>query len=337
MATLFFSYSHRDEALRNELETHLSQLKNEGIITAWHDRRIGAGNEFGGQISKHLDAADIILLLVSPYFLASKYCYDVEMRRAMERHDQGTAHVIPVILHPCDWHTAPFGKLLAVPTDGKPISKYANQHDALLEVARAVRAAASELQPARPTRVSAPTPASSSAKPTHRQRSSNLRVRKAFTDRERDTFLEESFQFIANYFEESLAEIQRRNPELSTKFRRLDANQFTAAIYLNGTLASQCKIWMRVGERSFGDIFYSCTPSNDNSYNESFTLEDDGFSLFLKAWMGAVLRGGRENLLTQEGAGGGSVGGSDSSFAVGGGKGRYSDSMKERSSCLCFG
>jgi hypothetical protein len=99
MAALFFSYSHRDEPLRNELEIHLSQLKREGIITAWHDRRIVAGNEFAGQIGDQLDAADIILLLVSPYFLASEYCYDVEMRRAMERHNEGTARVIPVILH----------------------------------------------------------------------------------------------------------------------------------------------------------------------------------------------------------------------------------------------
>ena len=121
MTELFFSYSHNDEALRNELETHLSMLKRQGVIAVWHDRRIGAGQEVHGQISEHLERADIILL-VSPYFLASDYCYETEMTRAMERHHQGTARVIPVILHPCDWQGAPFGKLLAVPTDGKPVS-----------------------------------------------------------------------------------------------------------------------------------------------------------------------------------------------------------------------
>ena len=102
MAELFFSYSHRDEVVRDELETHLVMLKRQDVIETWHDRRIVAGDEFDGQISEHLENADIILLLVSPYFLASNYCYDVEMKRAMERHEQGTARVIPVITDPCD-------------------------------------------------------------------------------------------------------------------------------------------------------------------------------------------------------------------------------------------
>ncbi len=139
MITLFFSYSHRDETLRDELEIQLAALKRQGVIETWHDRRIGAGKEFAGAISDSLERADIILLLVSPYFISSDYCYDVEMKRAMERHGAGEARVIPVILHPCDWHATPFGKLLAVPRDGKPVSMYANQHEAFLEVARAVR------------------------------------------------------------------------------------------------------------------------------------------------------------------------------------------------------
>ena len=84
MAKLFFSYSHRDADLRDELETHLAPLKREGVLETWHDRRIGAGKEFAHEISRHLEEANIILLLVSPYFIASDYCYDVEMKRAME-------------------------------------------------------------------------------------------------------------------------------------------------------------------------------------------------------------------------------------------------------------
>lgn len=86
MSTLFFSYSHRDETLRDALEVHLSMLKCQGVITTWHDRRIGAGREFDQEISQHLEEADVILLLVSPDFLASDYCYEKEMARAMERH-----------------------------------------------------------------------------------------------------------------------------------------------------------------------------------------------------------------------------------------------------------
>src|SRR5205814_10402112 len=103
MITVFFSYSHRDEALRNELENHLYSLKRQGVIDMWHDWRIGAGKEVDREISEHLEEADIILLLVSPYFIASDYCYEVEMKRALERHEQGEARVIPFVLHPYAW------------------------------------------------------------------------------------------------------------------------------------------------------------------------------------------------------------------------------------------
>ena len=97
---LFYSYSHRDERLRDRVDTHLAVLKREGLISSWHDRKIGAGVEWKDQIDAHLDRARVILLLVSPDFLASDYCYDREMKRALERHEAGLARVIPVILRP---------------------------------------------------------------------------------------------------------------------------------------------------------------------------------------------------------------------------------------------
>ena len=95
---VFISYSHKDEALREKLGTHLSLLKRQGVIDEWHDRRIGAGQEWAGAIDEHLNSAAVILLLVSADFVASDYCYDLEMTRALERHDAGDARVIPVIL-----------------------------------------------------------------------------------------------------------------------------------------------------------------------------------------------------------------------------------------------
>jgi hypothetical protein len=142
---IFSSYSHKDEKLRNQLEQHLSLLKHQGLITGWHDRKIGAGTEWEGQIDQHLNAAHIILLLVSADFLASRYCYDVEMKRAMERHDAGEARVIPVILRPCDWHKALFGKLQALPKDALPVTKWKNRDEAFTDVARGIRAAVAEL------------------------------------------------------------------------------------------------------------------------------------------------------------------------------------------------
>ena len=94
---LFYSYPHRDEELRNELDKHLSILKRQGVIDGWHDRRILAGKEWEGEIDEHLNTAHVVLLLISSDFIASDYCYDVEMKRAMERHEAGEALVIPIL------------------------------------------------------------------------------------------------------------------------------------------------------------------------------------------------------------------------------------------------
>ncbi len=136
---LLFSYSHKDEALRDQLETHLSPLKRRGLIRTWHDRKIGAGREWAGQIDDHLETAHIILLLVSPDFTASDYCWDVEVKRALERHEAGQARVIPVVLRPVDWHDTPFAKLQALPKDAKPVVSWSNPDEAFMDVAKAIR------------------------------------------------------------------------------------------------------------------------------------------------------------------------------------------------------
>ena len=143
--SLFYSYSHEDESLRDELAKHLSLLKRQGVIAEWHDRRIGAGDEWKGAIDKNLDEAHIILLLVSASFLASDYCWDVETKRALERHDKGEAKVIPVILRPVDWKGAPFGKLQALPKDGKAITSWQNRDEAFTDVAVGIRTAIGKL------------------------------------------------------------------------------------------------------------------------------------------------------------------------------------------------
>ena len=152
--SVFFSYSHKDETLRDELAKHLSVLLRQGIIDAWHDRRIGAGAEWAGEIDKHLNSADIILLLVSANFLASDYCYDKEMMRAMQRHEDKSdpARVVPVILRPVEWRGAPFGKLQALPKDGKPIvgPDWHSHDEAFADVAKGIRRLAEELKKKRP-------------------------------------------------------------------------------------------------------------------------------------------------------------------------------------------
>ena len=141
--TLFYSYSHKDEKHRESLEIHLSLLKRAGILKEWHDRKIAPGQEWEEVLDKNLENSDVIVLLVSSDFIASDYCYEKEMKRAVERHDKGEATVVPIIVRPCDWKDTPFGKLQALPKDAKPITKWKNKDEAWLDVAKGIRKAIS--------------------------------------------------------------------------------------------------------------------------------------------------------------------------------------------------
>ena len=138
---LFCSYSHRDEHLRDELAKHLKLLERQGLIESWHDRRIGAGDVWKEEIDRNLSEADIILLLISADFLASDYCFDIEMKAALERHSAAKAVVIPIILRPVDWHATPFSGLQALPKNGKPVTTFDNLDIAFEQVATSIRAA----------------------------------------------------------------------------------------------------------------------------------------------------------------------------------------------------
>jgi hypothetical protein len=162
---VFCSYAHEDERLLKELLKHLGILKRLGVIRDWHDRRITAGSEWKGQIDGQLESAEVVLLLVSANFLASDYCYDVEMKRALQRHEAAAARVIPIILRPSDWLTAPFGKLQALPRDGKPVTTWKNRDEAFADVARGIREAASSLSARAANSTAAAKPSSDAPNP----------------------------------------------------------------------------------------------------------------------------------------------------------------------------
>jgi len=125
--------------LRNELETHLKLLQRQGLIETRHDRKIEAGDEWKRKIDENLERAEIILLLVSARFIASEYCYAIEMKRALEKHDNKEAVVIPVIVRDVDLRDAPFAKLQYLPTDGKAITTWRNKDSAWRNVAEGIR------------------------------------------------------------------------------------------------------------------------------------------------------------------------------------------------------
>ncbi|RMU71059.1 hypothetical protein ALP24_02316 [Pseudomonas syringae pv. aptata] len=307
LPNVFFSYCHADEGLRDQLEKQLSMLKRQGVIETWHDRRINAGQEIDAAIDEHINTDEIILLLVSPDFIASDYCYNVEMTRAMERHDAKQAIVIPVILRACDWHYAPFGKLLGTPSDGKPVTLWADRDEAFLQVAKEVRKAAEQwrtdkpVAPLRSVRPDYAMPVAAALSPSPGPRSSNLRLAKSFTQLDKDQFQLESFEYIARYFENSLAELQARNEGYQGVFRRIDGNRFSATIYKDGRDIAKASVF--VGGQLGAGIYYSQGDSfSGGSFNEALHVESDDQTLYWRTMGMASFRSPKDQKLSQEGA-----------------------------------
>lgn len=139
---IFCSYSHSDASLRKKLDEHLNFLKRDNDVVVWFDGEITAGSDLNEAIKQELNKADVILLLISSSFLNSFYCYDIEMKRAMERHGNNEVIVVPVLLSDCVWQDAPFAKLLMTPYDAKPINNpkhWTTIDEALTNVALSIR------------------------------------------------------------------------------------------------------------------------------------------------------------------------------------------------------
>jgi hypothetical protein len=297
---LFFSYSHKDEELRNALEVHLTMLKRQGLIEAFHDRRIVAGEPLDDAIDAYLEEADIVLCLVSPDFIASDYCYSREMGRALERHQAGEARVIPVILRHCEWQHTPLKDLRGTPRDNKPVKAWADIDEALNDVAADIRRAVEGLPAATRWQPAKATPQSGgSAEVRERPRSANLHIPRALTDRDRDEYVERSFEFLAEFFANSLDELAARHPHLEGKITRLDARRFTAVVYRDGRKASALTAYMGGGWGHGRGISYNNEDRGEtNSSNGSFDLSDRGEELRFSSMFSRF--GGEKELLDHQ-------------------------------------
>ena len=146
MIKVFISYAHEDDIYRKELEKHLSMLKRNNHIDTWTDREIVAGQNWGNQISNELEEAKVILLLISADFLFSDYCFDIEMKRAIERHNDKQAVVIPIILRHCDWSDTPFSKIQVLPANAKPVKDWHDQDEAFLSIVDGIKSFLNSLE-----------------------------------------------------------------------------------------------------------------------------------------------------------------------------------------------
>ena len=138
---LFYCYAHEDKALHDELQVNLAGLRRQYQLTNWYDREILPGEKWEETIDKHLSTADVILLLISPHFVDSDYCYGKEMQRALERHNAGTCCVIPILLRPTYWEDNPLGTIQMLPSEARPITSWPDRYEAFHDVARGIGSA----------------------------------------------------------------------------------------------------------------------------------------------------------------------------------------------------
>ena len=263
---VFFSYSHEDEAFRDQLEKHLALLKRRGLIEPWHDRRVLPGQVFAAAIDAALDAADIVLLLVSASFLASDYCYSIELARALERHRTGSVVVIPVIVRPCEgWRDSPFGALTAVPTDGMPLTTWPNIDDGFADIAAEVRRVAEARVSASATRR---LPLAAPAAPS---------ARRAFSERERLRFLHGAYADVQRQLDSLSHGVGHLVPQLVGEVVRVDARTLRCRIRRGGVPVRECVIWL-VPER--GCIAYASTLTQ--AFDEGVCVDADEEALFLR-------------------------------------------------------
>lgn len=206
------------------------------------------------------------------------------------------------------WHEAPFGRLQALPKDGKPISRHADADEAYLDIAEGVqrllrpapRRATARPAAAAPEVAAAEGPVSPRGTPG--PRSSNLRLKKTFTEADQDRFLDDAFEFVAKFFENSLEELARRNPGVEGRVKRVDAQTFTAVAYRDGKALARCRIFLGSPMMLGHAIAFSYDPDSRNSYNESLSVEVGDQDLALRPTFRALAHGDGDVRLTMEGA-----------------------------------
>lgn len=271
----FISYSHKDVAALERLHAHLAMLRRDDLIQQWFDRDILAGGIVDSEIDERLEGSDLFLLLVSPDFLNSDYCYNREMTRALERHHDGSARVVPIVIEPCEWKASPLGRLKAVPRDGLAVSEWTNENNAYLDITQELRRIVE--------RDAIGTSNGESVRIPNAERGvvRRYRIKRDFDEIDRSEFRDTAFGIVRDYFERATAEISGIEG-LRGRFISLSPNAFSCTIVNRARDRGTAHITFHSGARSFGDLSYSFAErAPPTSANGIFNIEADDYDLFL--------------------------------------------------------
>jgi hypothetical protein len=275
MANAFISYSHVDENVLNRLHVHMANLIRDNVISSWSDHEILAGANLDNDINYALSNSDIFLAIVSPDYLSSNYCYEKEFKTALEIQKQGKLLIVPIIAQPCDWKSSPFGKMKAIPKDGKPISEWTNENMAYLNVVDELRKLLSKSNFFTNATLASPADKTNAGR--------NYKLKRDFDPIDILNFKEESFEKIKAYFKDSLEEISSVE-QIQARFVKNEQNSFTCVISNRAKIGSVAYINVGIISESLfgrGDLSYSFSENSQvNSLDQTFSIEHDEFKLF---------------------------------------------------------
>ena len=277
VTTAFLSYSHADEKALERLHKHLAVLKREGTLPTWSDNAIVAGDQLNGTISAQLEQSQIFVALVSPDYLASRYCYDKEFARALELAAAGRMRIVPVILEPCDWLSSPFKDFAALPKDGQPISGFTNPNNAYLNVVTGLR---------RIIDVRGEEPGATVDRAGSPSQGRRPRIKQDFDSIQRAEYADRAFATIRNYFRASCGELAQISEDLRAKFEDMDATAFTCSVVnrakRRGGEAHITVHNCKSRSLGFGDISYVNERHGErNTSNGFIRVDNDDYQLFL--------------------------------------------------------
>ena len=272
-AKAFISYSHQDAAVVDRLLKHFAVLRREKHLAAWFDQKILAGGDIDEEVSRHLDECDLFLPLVSADFLSSNYCYDTEMKRAMERHEAGTMRIVPIIVEPCDWKASPLRRFKALPRDGVPISDWTNVNNAYLDIVTELRSLIEDL---------ANDEARDEIIATDLGDRRKYRVKRDFDEIDKGDFRRAAFEAIRDYFKASVEEV-RTIDGIEARHEAIGNDGFTCTV-VNRALRNgiaHITVHERSGRHALGDIIYSFQErAEPDTANSSFGVVHDDYDLF---------------------------------------------------------
>lgn len=273
----FISYSHADEKMLERLHKHLAMLQREGTLTTWSDHSVLPGSQLGSDIDQNLDRSDLFLALLSPDYLASRYCYEREFQHALKLAEAGRIRIVPIILEPCDWLASPFSQFLALPKDGKPISEWTNHNNAFLDVVTGLRRVLTAPRSVAPEAAPAPGGRELAGR--------RPRIKQDFDVIQRGEFADRTYEATRAYFETSCVELNDVGEgHLKARFEVMDRAAFTCTV-VNRAKRSGGEAHITVrnnkGRHGIGDISYLHEAhGREGAANGWISIEADDYNLY---------------------------------------------------------